>query len=173
MVDGGVSAVHPIPEVAMQPETQAGLETSKAFLKDSIELTHLLLKQQLEALQRGEQIDWKAARELVREGRASARQLAQIASLELRGEKQAQAKPHPEPVEPKPVPQLDLPQETLHAFAQAMMDWSEALRRAEPGNVPPLPRPAQELMERVGLDPEDERSLEELLRVLEGQAVAV
>jgi hypothetical protein len=173
MVDGGVSAVHPIPEVAMQPETQAGLETSKAFLKDAVEFTHLLLQQQLEALKRGEPVDWKAVRELVREGRASARQLAQIAGLELRGQKQAQARPRPEPVEPSPVPQLDLPQETLHAFAQAMMDWSEALRRAEPGNVPPLPRPVQELMERIGLDPADDHSLEELLRILEGQAVAV
>lgn len=155
----------------MQPETQAGLETSKAFLKDCVEFTHLLLQQQLEALKRGEQIDWKTARELVREGRASARQLAQIANLELRGEKQAQAKPRPEPVEvpSEPVPQLNLPQQTLQEFAQSMMDWTNALREATPGNIPPLPRPAQELMERVGLDPERDDSLEKLLRILEGQ----
>ncbi|MCB9933394.1 MAG: hypothetical protein H6841_08240 [Planctomycetes bacterium] len=154
----------------MQPETQAGLETSKAFLKDSVELTHLLLKQQLEALQRGEQIDWKTARELVREGRASARQLAQIASLELRGEKQAQAKPRPEPkAEPRPVPQLNLPRETMQGFARAMMDWSDALRSATPDNIPPLPQDVQELMRKLGLDPADDRSLEELIRILEGQ----
>ena len=150
----------------MQPETQAGLETSKAFLKDCVEFTHLLLQQQLEALKRGEQVDWKVARELVREGRASARQLAQIASLELRAAKQAPAESSPEP---EPVPQLNLPQKTLQEFAQSMMDWTNALRQATPGNIPPLPRPAQELMERVGLDPERDDSLEKLLRILEGQ----
>ncbi|MCG3183882.1 MAG: hypothetical protein ICCCNLDF_01992 [Planctomycetes bacterium] len=150
----------------MQPETQAGLETSKAFLKDCVELTHRLLKQQLAALERGEEIDWKTARELVREGRASARQLAQIASLELRAARQAPAESSPES---QPVPQLNLPQQTLQEFAQSMMVWTNELRQATPGNIPPLPRPARELMERVGLDPERDDSLEKLLRILEGQ----
>lgn len=150
----------------MQPETQAGLETSKAFLKDCVELTHRLLKQQLAVLERGEEIDWKTARELVREGRASARQLAQIANLELRAAKQSPAETSPEP---EPVPQLQLPQQTLQEFAQSMMDWTNALRQATPGNIPPLPGPARELMERVGLDPERDDGLEKLLRILEGQ----
>ncbi|MCB9894518.1 MAG: hypothetical protein H6839_08715 [Planctomycetes bacterium] len=90
----------------MHTETHAGLDTSKAFLRDAVELSQLLMQRALEAARRGEDVDWDSVREIVREGRTSARQLAQIASLEVRDraldlrerkETQKAEKPRPKP----------------------------------------------------------------------------
>lgn len=153
----------------MNSETETGLVASKAFLTDSIELAHLRIKQQLERLRAGDEIDWKEAGALMKEGRSSARQLTQIASLEVRDRALAlkkrkhapkqPAKPRPEQTPKKPPQPGD--RQKLYELSS---NWIEAIAEAnrDPGATP-MPEFPQELVamiEDYGLDPGREDSLD-------------
>ena len=155
----------------MQPETQAGLETGKAFLKDCVEFSHLLLQQKLEALKHGEEIDWKDARDIMREGRAAARQITQIASLEVRdaAPKRKAREPHHTT---RSTPRVQLTPENMQLLMEGVLEWNSAVADAKPGQRPKLPEKLRTLLEHFELDPEREESLEELLDLVEGMTRA-
>jgi hypothetical protein len=133
----------------MQDQTQASLDKSREFLNDCVEASHLLLKRKLEALRRGEEIDWQETRDIVREGRAAARQLTQIASLEVRDRQQSARRENV--AGPRPVRKLEgQPTAEMAArFIAAIMEW-----RSSPEGTD-MPDSLRNLILELGLDPED------------------
>jgi hypothetical protein len=150
----------------MHTETQAGLETGKAFLKDCVEFSHLLLKQKLEALKRGEEIDWKDARDIMREGRAAARQITQIAGLEVR-DAAPKRSPQPHHQRPRSAPDARMTPEMMQLLMEGMMEWNARLANATDGVRPELPEELRKVITYFGLDPDREASLEQLLDIME------
>ena len=153
----------------MQTTTEQGLETSKAYLKDCVELSHLMLKRQLETLRNGGDVEWKEVREVVKEGRTAARQLTQIASVELRDRQQASR----EKVQRKPAPRPALKlkvqptKEMIVRFIDGIMVWQRECIEAD--KETPMPENLRQVITEFGLDPDDSDQALALLNHLENQ----
>jgi hypothetical protein len=154
----------------MQTETQASLDESRAYLRDCIEVSHLQLKRKLEAMRRGEEIDWRETRDIMREGRTAARQLTQIAALEVRDRQQ-----DTRPAGPRRAPRSKSVQlkvqptaEMALRFVNGVMDWQKA--SAESGKMADMPADLRKLIVEVGLDPDSADSFDTLFEVFESQA---
>jgi hypothetical protein len=152
----------------MQATTEQGLETSKAFLKDCVELSHLMLKRQLEKLRNGGDVDWKEVREVVKEGRTAVRQLTQIASVELRDRQQTTRESGRRPRAPRPTLKLKVEptREMIMNFFDGIFEWQKACMEA--GKTVPLPKRLREQVEEFGLNPDDPRSVPRLIDHFEG-----
>jgi hypothetical protein len=155
----------------MQAETQASLDQSRAYLRDCVEASHLMLKRKLEALRRGEDIDWAETRDVIREGRSAARQLTQIASVEVRDRQQTdrrERKPRP----PQRVtPKVPVTPDQGMRFVEGVMQWQAAAREA--GGVVAAPESLRKLMTEFGLDPDKEDSFELMLEIFDGAGEAL
>lgn len=149
----------------MLTDTEAGLASSKAFLGDCVELTQLMLRETLEAARRGEQVNWRAAREVMREGRAAARQLAQVAALEVR-DRALQQQPK-EKAEPS-----DRVIYTMHAGDWVEQVYQQHEREDFDFSQVPFSPELQAMMKRYGFDPADWHSLEKLSMVLFPENIA-
>lgn len=161
----------------MQTETQAGLDTSKGFLRDVVELSQLMMREALQAARNGEDVDWAQVREVVREGRTAARQLAQIASLEVRDraldlrERRETQKETRKATPEEPNVERDRAQ-----FLEHSMNYAEQALKAVENNEAAdfsLPKHMEEMLRRYGFDPQDEEALANLGDVLFPQTVAV
>lgn len=145
----------------MQNSTEQGLETSKAFLRDCVELSHLMLKRQLEKLRNGGDVEWKEVREVVKEGRTAARQLTQIASVELRDRQQAKRETGRRTQRPKLKLKVQPTREMVLRFLDGVMVWQRACVTEQ--REVPMPEDLRKVMVEFGLDPDDQDSLIALL----------
>ena len=139
----------------MLTETQDGLTTSKAFLRDCVELTHLMLRQKLEAMRRGEQIDWDETREIAKEGRTAARQLAQIASLEVRDRSLDLREKTTKKPEPTHAPDVHHSERNIdvdrRVYMESKLEWMTAYYESAGADEPPMPAKLTELMHHYGV----------------------
>lgn len=166
----------------MDTQTQDGLDKSKAFLADSLEMAHLILKQQLEAFRAGEEVDWRAVTALIKEGRTTARQINQIASNELRDralklrEKKAAEKESAQADRPKQKPKKAPKPEDREKFIELSTQWLGELGNAvqDPSKLTELQYPPElmEMFKEYGLDPGDQQALETLGHWLAPEAAA-
>jgi len=145
----------------MQNSTEQGLETSKAFLKDCVELSHLMLKRQLEKLRNGGDVDWKEVREVVKEGRTAARQLTQIAGVELRDRAQTKREGGRRRQRPALKLKVQPTKEMVLRFLDSVVNWQGACV-AEQREVP-MPEDVRRAISEFGLDPDDRENLLALL----------
>lgn len=141
----------------MQVSTGQGLETSKAFLKDCVELSHLMLKRQLEKLRKGGDVEWKEVREVVKEGRTAARQLTQIASVEMRDRQQNKREGAKRQARPRPPLPVDYNMEMVLRFFDAVMGWQRACLQQQ--REVEMPEELRKSIADFGLNPDDRSSL--------------
>lgn len=151
----------------MQAETQASLDQSRAYLRDCVEASHLMLKRKLEALRRGEEIDWRETRDILREGRNATRQLTQIASLELRDRQQSAREGKVRRMPRGDAPKLKVqptPEMTMR-FLNGIMEWQKLPPQGD--LAPPLPDDLRKLITELGLNPDDAGSFDVLFEYFE------
>lgn len=153
----------------MDTQTKEALGVGTEFLKDSIELAHLMLKRKLEAARKGEDVDWKEAAQIMKEGRSAARQITQNASLELRKRKLAldEAKSDGKRAKRRaPIqPAQDPTPEDRERFMELSKEWmAHVLKCVEnPGTGNgEYPDELKAMIKDYGLDPQSERAAEKL-----------
>ena len=167
----------------MHTETQAGLDASKGFLRDCIEVSQLMLRQKLEALRRGERVDVAETRAVMGDGRAAARQLEQVASLEVRDQAlELRESGAGQKAGKRPAPAVAA--EAHHSDGQLERDRTmlmehslessqqllKAIDSDEPCDYSPRPE-IIEMVRRYGFDPDDEDSLAKVADILFPESV--
>lgn len=165
----------------MQATSTEALEAGKAFLKDAMEVSHLLLKRKLEALRRGEDVDINETREIVEDGQKTARQIQQTVSLEVRDRnvtlREEKARKEEAEAETEPEAHGEEPgflSDDQKKFLAGMRMWQHGIwTRKDPSQPVPLPEPLKDLARKFRLDPDDQDTIDKLGDILMGVAEPV